>query len=104
MVRLRPGQLRSVASPFRIVFTNWQMKYLLLIITVVSFRATMLAQTANVSRDLIKAEWTNAKMDVIVRYRHQPNGLQHQRVANFGRFKRQLGLINGESYTVSAGS
>ncbi|HEY6988229.1 MAG TPA: S8 family serine peptidase, partial [Bryobacteraceae bacterium] len=65
----------------------------------------MLAQSAHVSRDLVKAEWTNAKMDVIVRYRHQPNELQRRRVANFGgRFKKQLHLINGESYTVSVGS
>ncbi len=81
------------------------MKYLLLATMFVSFEATTMAQKVHMSRDLMKAQWTNANVDVIVQYKHRPTTAQHRRVANFGgRFRKQLGLINAGSYSVPAGN
>src|SRR5205807_3382450 len=73
--------------------------------TLISFEATTMAQKVHISRDLMKAQWTNANVDVIVQYKQHPTQVQHRRAANLGgRFKKQLGLINAGSYSVPAGN
>src|SRR3954462_5834728 len=102
-MRLAPGSC-SMGAPFRIVLGKI-MKYLLLATIFVSFEATAMAQKVHMSRDLMKAQWTNANVDVIVQYKQRPTEAQHRRAANFGgRFKKQLGLINAGSYSVPAGN